>query len=127
MAAKHLLKGRRGEDLAEETLRAHGYRIIARNWRYRHLEVDFVAEDKGILVFVEVKTRNEISFGLPFESVNHTKERRLARAATAYINQHSHRGEIRFDIVSVVLSQDVPGGITLRPEVRLIKDAFWPT
>jgi len=126
MAAKHLSKGRRGEEIAEKTLLNQGYRIIARNWRHRQLEVDFVAEDEGTLVFVEVKTRNEISFGQPYEAVDRQKERLLARAANAYIRQHRHRGEIRFDIVSVVFSEDLPGGMSLRPEIRLIKDAFWP-
>src|SRR5690554_169549 len=124
--AKHLVKGRSGEDLAEETLQANGYRILARNWRYKRLEVDFVADDNGILTFVEVKTRNEASFGMPFEAVNWKKERLLARAATAYIAQHSYRGDIRFDIVSVILPESLPGGRSMPPEVQLIKDAFWP-
>lgn len=126
MTAKHLLKGRSGENIAEETLRVNGYRIMARNWRYDRLEVDFVAKDEGTLVFIEVKTRNEISYGQPYEAVDRQKERRLARAANAYIHRYGHRGEIRFDIISVVLPQDLPGGMSLRPEVRLIKDAFWP-
>lgn len=123
---KHLLKGRRGEKLAEETLKANGYHILDRNWRHKNLEIDFITEDDGVLAFVEVKTRNEASFGMPYEAVDWKKEQRLARAASAYLARHAYRGEIRFDIVSILLPENLPGGTTLRPEIRLIKDAFWP-
>lgn len=124
--AKHLHTGSRGEDIAEKTLRAQGYTILARNWRYKHLEVDLIALDKDILVFVEVRTRNDSQHGQPYESIGREKEQKLARAANIYLSQQNYDGEIRFDIVSVILPQNLPTGIHFEPEVIVIKDAFWP-
>lgn len=124
--AKHLTTGSRGEDIAEETLLAQGYRILERNWRFKHLEVDLIARDGSILVFVEVRTRNDSQYGLPYESIGRQKEQKLARAANIYLSQQGYDGEIRFDVVSVILPQNLPSGIVFEPEVIVIKDAFWP-
>lgn len=124
--AKHLITGNRGEAIAEKTVLAHGYQIVERNWRHKHLEVDLIAWDGDILVFVEVRTRNDSQFGEPYESIGRDKIQKLARAANIYINHRGHNGEIRFDIVSVILPQNLPPGIYIAPEAHLIKDAFWP-
>ena len=124
--AKHLTTGSRGEEIAERTLLAQGYRILERNWRFKHLEVDLIASDGNILVFVEVRTRNDSRYGQPYESIGRQKEQKLARAASIYLNQRGYDGEIRFDVVSVVLPHDLPSGIVFEPEVAVIKDAFWP-
>jgi len=124
--AKHMTTGHKGEAIAEKTIAAQGYRILERNWRYKHLEIDLIALDGDTLAFVEVRTRNDSQFGEPYESIGRGKIRKLARAANIYINQQNYGGEIRFDIVSVILPQNLPSGIHIEPEVNLIKDAFWP-
>lgn len=124
--AKHLDTGRKGEALAETALTEMGYQILERNWRHKHLEVDLIALEKGMLVFVEVKTRNDLRYGEPHEAIDWKKEQKLARAANIYLSQQSYKGEVRFDIVSVVLPQDVPVGLDIVPTVEVIRDAFWP-
>lgn len=114
--AKHLEAGVWGEQQAVRYLRECGYEIVCVNWRYKRLEVDIIAKDKGVLVFVEVKSRTDSRFGEPKEFVDHKKRRNLIRLADAYISYIKYQGEIRFDIVSVFLEQS---------KIELVKDAFW--
>ncbi|MBE8722108.1 YraN family protein [Sphingobacterium pedocola] len=114
--AKHLDAGIWGEQQAVRCLRERGYEIVCVNWRYKHLEVDVIAKDEGVLVFVEVKSRNDCRFGEPKEFVDYRKQRNLIRLADAYISYTKYQGEIRFDIVSVFLKER---------KIELIKDAFW--
>lgn len=118
--AKHLLTGIQGESAAQNYLHGYGYQLLHKNWRHKHLEVDLVMRDGNTLVFVEVKTRTDGRFGLPYESVNWQKQRKLSQAATIYIKQNHYEGEIRFDIISIFVNKDQQFNI------RHIKDAFWP-
>lgn len=117
--AQHNRFGRYGEDAAAAFLQAHGYKILCRNWRFNHCEIDIIAEDDGMLAIVEVKTRRNTAFGLPQDAVTDTKIRRLADAAEAYVEQFEINLPVRFDIVSVVAS-----GGNRRPQLRLIQNAF---
>lgn len=117
----HLQKGKNGEGAAVRLLQQYGYRIRNQNWRYKNLEVDIIAEDEGILVFVEVKTRTGYAYGMPYEFVDATKQARLVRAANQYIAFNRYGGEIRFDVVSILYSEK-----DNTYDIRLIKDAFWP-
>ncbi len=103
MAAKDDL-GRHGEHLAEQHLLARGYRLVERNWRCRHGEIDLVMRDGDTLVFVEVKTRSSTAFGHPFEAITHTKLARLRQLAGVWCDAHpDERGRrIRIDAVSVL-------------------------
>jgi len=116
-----LQKGKKGEDDAVVLLKQRGYRIRCQNWRYKNLEVDIIAEDGSILVFVEVKTRTGSAYGMPYEFVDAVKQARLTRAANQYIAANKYGGEIRFDVVSILYSEK-KGTCNM----RLIKDAFWP-
>ncbi|MFC7525536.1 YraN family protein [Parapedobacter sp. GCM10030251] len=110
-----------GEDVAIEFLKQRGYRIHYRNWRHKNLEVDVIAEERGILVFVEVKTRTHHAYGMPYEFVDAAKQAKLIRAANQYIAAHRYGGEIRFDVVSILYSKEKN-----TYDTRLIRDAFWP-
>lgn len=102
MAAKDEL-GRRGERLAEQHLLARGYRLVERNWRCRHGEIDLVVRDGSALVFVEVKTRTSTAFGHPFEAITPVKLARLRRLAGVWCETHPReRGPIRIDAVAVL-------------------------
>lgn len=102
MAAKDEL-GRRGERLAERHLLARGYRLVERNWRCRHGEIDLVVRDGDALVFVEVKTRTSTAFGHPFEAITPVKLARLRRLAGVWCEAHPReRGRIRIDAVAVL-------------------------
>ena len=95
--------GRRGEDLACEELEKRGYVIVDRRFRTRCGELDIVARDHGVLVFVEVRARSSTHFGTPFESVTWQKQQRLCRMAESYLCLNRLSGEsCRFDVVSVV-------------------------
>jgi putative endonuclease len=97
-----------GEKAAEELLAAGGYRIVARKHRCPRGEVDLVAEQGDLLVFVEVRTRATAAFGGPEETVGAAKQQRLVRAARDFLARWRGppRGA-RFDVVAVV---DQPGG-----------------
>ena len=92
--------GRRGEDLAVRALTQKDYRILARRARSRLGEIDIVARDGDVLVFVEVKARRGRRFGTPLEAVDAPKQKKLTRLALAYA---AHRGwsesPIRFDVM----------------------------
>jgi putative endonuclease len=109
--------GRRSEILGADYLRSIGYRVVASGFRTRNGEVDIIAWDGEVLVFVEVKARQ--SGDPPEDAVNRSKQQRIARAANAYIARYrlqhvSHR----FDILAVT---SIPDGA---PVFRLLRDAF---
>jgi putative endonuclease len=98
--------GKLGEDLACEELRRRGYRIVDRRFRTRCGELDIVAREGNVLVFVEVKARSSGNFGQPFESVTWQKQQRLSRMAAAYLSlKHLSDVACRFDVVSVMPTQ----------------------
>ncbi|MGJ1412641.1 YraN family protein [Sphingobacterium thalpophilum] len=115
--ARHLEIGSLGEQLATDYLVGIGCKIVLRNWRFKNLEVDLIVMDGDTLVFVEVKTRSGTDFGQPYEFVDLRKQRRLVRAAQAYILKHAYVGELRFDVVAITNSEN--------PDITYIKDAFW--
>jgi putative endonuclease len=98
--------GNRGEALAEDCLVENGYQILERNWRFSRAEVDIIAKDGEVLVFVEVKTRSSDIFGKPEESVSPKKEALIKDAAAVYMEQINHQWEIRFDIISILIKGD---------------------
>jgi putative endonuclease len=117
--ARHNELGRRGEELARKFLEKAGFRILDTNWRHEKDELDIVAMDGETLVIVEVKTRSTDYFGDPSEAVGKAKEKFLIRAAEAYLETNNLDTEIRYDIISVILTN---GG----HKIRHIKDAFYP-
>ena len=103
---KHNETGARGEQLAEEYLLSKGYRLLHRNWRHSHKEIDFIALDENILVFIEIKTRRGLGFGYPEESVTLAKQLHLQAAASAFMEAHSQYPIMRFDVLSIILKGD---------------------
>ena len=115
--------GKKGEDLALSYLINSGYKIEARNYRCPFGEVDIIARDGGVLVFVEVKTRQSKFFGTPQEAVDFHKQKRLNRIALFYLTclgEEARQETCRFDIVAV--SKDSRSGW----DIELIKNAFLP-
>ena len=118
--AKHIETGRHGEELAVAFLEKAGFQILETNWRYRRSEVDIIAKDGEVLVFVEVKTRSYDYFGRPEEFVDKKKEGHLARAAAGYMQQTGHEWAIRFDVVAVLKKNENEW------QVEHLPDAFFP-
>jgi len=111
-------KGQEGERLAARFLKEQGFRILDRNYRNRIGEIDIVAEDRGVLVFVEVRTLEASAGHSPEETIQWKKQRSISRTAEAYI--HYKRLEdrpARFDVVAVTLDGT-------RSTLRHIPDAF---
>lgn len=116
--AQHNETGKQGEIEAARFLGEKGYEIMARNFRYQHAEIDLVAKKGKLLVFVEVKTRTNLSFGNPEEFVSYTKAKLVMKAAEHYIFTHNWQFDVRFDIVAVSIV-----GNEMR--VNHVEDAFF--
>lgn len=97
--------GRQGEGLAVEFLMALGMTVLERNWRCAAGELDIVAEDRGTVVGVEVKTRSGLGYGHPAEAVGHAKLRRLFVLTSAWCRTHGRPvRNSRVDVVAVLLA-----------------------
>lgn len=115
--AAHNQTGKKGEDLAEAYLKEKGYTILERNWRSSHKELDIIAEYKGWLVIVEVKTRAGDFLTFPEDAVDRRKMRRTINAAHHYIRMHDINIPTRFDVISVVFENG-------KIEIEHFEDAF---
>ena len=97
--------GNAGENFAANYLENHGYKIIARNFRVRSAEIDIIAEIGGVIVFVEVKTRSSIRYGLPAEAVNFRKQKKIIEAASVFLQDETYADcACRFDVLEVYSS-----------------------
>jgi putative endonuclease len=94
-----------GEALAADHLRGLGYAIVAADVRTPLGQLDLIASDGPTLVFIEVKTRAGHRYGLPQESVDARKIRKLRQLALYYLKMRPHRGPVRFDVVGLTMSQ----------------------
>jgi putative endonuclease len=111
--------GRLGETVAAATLERAGLRVVARRFRLRTGEIDLVAERGDLVVFVEVKTRRSTRYGVPCEAVTPVKQRRMARAALAFLSRTGRlERRTRFDVIEVYADA---GGVS---RVNHIEDAF---
>ena len=102
---RHGNVGRRGEDLAHRYLRKKGYIVVARNWRPPQGggEIDLIAWEGGVLVFVEVKARLSSDWSAPERDIDHEKILALRRAARDYIRRaEADASTARFDVLSIV-------------------------
>ncbi len=116
--AQHNDTGKAGEEQAARFLTEQGYEVLARNYRHQHAEIDLIAQKGKLLIFVEVKTRTNLSFGNPEEFVSRDKIKLIMKAAEHYIFAVDWHHDIRFDIVSVSMGNS-------RVQVRHIEDAFY--
>lgn len=107
--------GKKGEEIAVGYLKKEGYKILARNWFYDHKEIDIIARQGEEIVVVEVKTREGDYFEEPWEAVSTRKIRNLVEAADAWLNQRNIDLETRFDVISIIFSDDVHYELTHFP------------
>ena len=94
------LQGARAEELCAQLLRAAGLRLVERNWRCRHGEIDLIAEEGGTVVFAEVRQRSAALFGGAAESITAAKRARLLAAARLYLARRPG-ATCRFDVFLV--------------------------
>lgn len=113
-----LLLGKEGERVAERYLQKKGYKLVERNYRCKAGELDLIVLDRGVVVFVEVKTRTGRGFGSPLEAVEFRKQRKMIQAAQFFLAERGlQQRDARFDVVGV----SWPGR---EPIVEHIENAF---
>lgn len=96
-------KGKEGEELAVAFLVEKGFEIVERNYRYGKGELDLIAREKDFLVFIEVKWRESLEYGLPEEAVTKKKMAQIRKIAEAYLAEKAISDEnIRFDVVAIL-------------------------
>lgn len=107
--------GATGERLAEEFLKKLGYKIVARGYRSRLGEIDLIAVDGNCIVFVEVKTWNQLNSADPSAAVDLEKQGKITRTALSYLKQHRLLNQpARFDVVAIVIPPDAQAQATIR-------------
>lgn len=117
--ARHNEIGKQGEVIAAQFLEKKGYKIIAQNWRHQKGELDIISTFNKQIVIVEVKTRTSDKVENPKEAVTISKQKRIVKAADAYIQEKDINLECRFDIIAVLLQDD-------ETSIEHIEDAFYP-
>lgn len=106
--------GKFGEELACKYLKEKGYKIINQNYYARSGEIDIVAEYNDVLVFVEVKTRTNQTFGLPEEAIDYHKQRKLIKTVEYYLLKHNLSDQdYRIDYVAIEIDRQ-----TKRAKIR---------
>lgn len=101
-------KGKSGEELARKYLIRNGYRIIESNFKNKIGEVDIIALEGNILVFIEVKSRTSLNYGYPYEAVNYKKQQKIIKTSMSYIRYKSITDvQCRYDIIEVYLTQKI--------------------
>ncbi|MCX5848926.1 MAG: YraN family protein [Deltaproteobacteria bacterium] len=115
---KKITTGKDGEKIAAAFLKKNGYSIIETNFRCAAGEIDIIAQEKGELVFIEVKTRKSREMGYPEQSVGIIKQKKISQLALWYLQQKNITDSgARFDVVAITV---LPSG----NEIKLIKNAF---
>ena len=101
--------GNNGEDLAVNYLTKKGYKILERNKHFsRACEIDIIALDKkGVLVFVEVKTRKTDFCGSPFEAITKTKYNHIKTGLYTYLNENPQNKKYRIDAISIIIKPEL--------------------
>ena len=106
--------GNEGEQAACEYLLKKGWKILDRNVRRGRGEIDIIARKRKTIAFIEVKRRSSLNYGRPAEAVNAEKQKRIAQAASLYVQEQALENEkLRFDVIEIL-----PG------EIRHIEGAF---
>jgi putative endonuclease len=110
--------GKDGEQIAVKYLKSNGFKILDTNFRCAIGEIDIVAKEKDIIVFIEVKTRQSDTFTEPFESVGKRKQAKIKDLAEHYMQDKDYLDcDIRFDVLSITAKDK-------DTKIEHIKDAF---
>jgi putative endonuclease len=110
--------GKESESLAARHLKKNGYKILERNYRNELGEIDIIAKEKGVLVFVEVKAGKTPFYGNPKWAVTPKKQRKISMVALYYLKTTKQfHVKARFDVVAVSLTRE-------NPRIEIIKNAF---
>lgn len=125
--AAHNELGKWGEQVAADYLEAKGWKILHRDWKFDHKDLDIVCIDNktNTIVFVEVKTRSTDMWGEPSEAIDLKKKNNLINAATAYLYKYGLFGRIwRYDSISIVGTPDTTYSIEHIENIADVLDKF---
>ena len=114
-----ILNGKKSEILAEKYLLKKDYKIHFKNKRVGRYEVDFVCQDKDVIVFVEVKSLASNRIKNPYDAVTQSKQLRIIKVADTILKKHFLVNEARFDIISIIIKNG-------KPQFEHLKNAFTP-
>lgn len=109
--------GKKGEDLAVALCRGKGLTIIERNFCTPFGEIDIIAKDGNVFVFIEVKARAGDAYGAPFEAVTRRKREKITKVAMSYLKRFRKEVPARFDVISISMKSGTP-------DLEYIQDAF---
>lgn len=109
-----------GEELAVNFLIKKGVRILARNYRFKKLEIDIIGQLGDKLIVYEVKTRETAQIGEPYKAVTRGKQRQIIQVADRYVRETNTNAEVQFDVISIVHNG-------YRTAIEHIESAFFPT
>ena len=112
-------KGSAAEEIAVGYLKEKGYEILDQNWYNQHHELDIIARKNGLVAVVEVKSLASNYMRQPYQSVNRNKQRMIISATNAYIRKNNINDDIRFDIISIIVTKN-------GPQIEHIENAFYP-
>lgn len=116
MCAFTIEKGAQGERIARDFLVSQGLKFLHANWRCKMGEVDLIFQDNdNTRIFVEVRTRTKTTFGDGAETVFLQKQKKLIRTAKYYQQKERYWGDIRFDVISILLVAGQEPSITHIP------------
>jgi len=111
--------GHRGQDAAMKFLLSKGMTLLEANFRIPSGEIDLIMRDGEYIVFIEVKYRQNLEYGLPREAIGYRKQQRIKKTALYYIvRRNLQNQDFRFDAVELL---DTSGGLT----INHIENAFW--
>jgi len=111
--------GQKGEKQAARYLKKKGYKVVTANYRCQYGEIDLIARDADILIFIEVKTRTSTDFGGPAAAVGYRKQQQISKVAHHYlVTHHNDDVDARFDVISIL------SPIGQKTEIEHITNAF---
>ena len=116
--AEHNEFGKLAEDLSADFLAKNGHKILVRNFRFQHHEIDIISEFKDIIVVTEVKARSYNTLIEPQEAVNKKKIKSIVVTADFFMTENQIDKEVRFDIITLL--PDKTGAL----QITHIEDAF---
>ncbi len=118
MTSENQTLGQKGEIAAISFLQIRGFTILETNYRTKPAEIDIIAKDNDCICFIEVKTRRSLKKGLPRESVNYSKQKKIITGASIYLKKNRlMESKIRFDVIEIL---EKNGNF----DINLIKHAF---
>jgi putative endonuclease len=121
LTQERLKFGREGESAALRFLKKKGYRILEKNFRSKVGEIDIIAEQDGVIVFVEVKARADHEFGHPLNALTPAKQKKIIQTAQSFLSRKRISDKpMRFDVVALTSDAEGPDSW----QIELLQNAF---